>query len=124
MTTRGDKRGEAIAYARRTTGTILWCGVGVFSGDGRKALDPRRAYDVPEETRRFLAQHCVRYTPAETAAAASRAHHQEARCQRLAKLAIDASKYASAIKLCSKAEALQDTVKEYAKGQRAMYRMK
>lgn len=118
-----NRRSEAIAYALRTTGTILWCGTGVYSGDGRKALDTLRLYTVPEETKRYLRLHCTRFTQQDQISACHRASYQMERCQRLAKLAIDCGKFESAIKLIHHAEFLQDAAKDYRKGERVIYRI-
>lgn len=123
MKVTGDSRQTAIAHAKRTTGTILLCDVGVFSGDGKRSLDPRRMYSVAEETKRFLHKHCVRFTGEEHRQAEKRSKHQEFRLARLAKLAIDAGKYDSARRLVDMAESAHDHWREFSAGKRVMYRI-
>lgn len=120
---RGGKRQSAIDHAIRTTGTLVWCGVGVFSGDGKRAFDPLRLHTVADETRKFIKDRCTRFTQEEIGTAVVRATRQESRLKRLAHLAIDAGKYESARKLCEMAEGLRAEVKEYEQGARVMFRI-
>lgn len=122
--TRGNNRNAAIAHAIRTTGTLVWCGTGVYSGDGKFAFDPWKLYEVAGETRRYIADKCTRFTNAEMSAAMVRKIRQESRLKRLAKLAIDAGKYESARKLCDMAHEAHEELKEYEQGERVMFRIK
>lgn len=123
ITPANGKRGAAIAHAIRTTGTLLWCGTGVYTGDGRMALDPWKLYKVADETRKFIEVRCTRFTKSEMSSAVTRKIRQESRLKRLAHLAIDAGKYESARKLCDMAHAARHEVKEYEQGERVMFRI-
>jgi hypothetical protein len=119
---RGTQRQAAVAHAIMTTGTILWSSGGVYSGDGRRGFDAGPG-QVTEETRDFIRRHCSRFSREQDARAQRLAAVQETRCRRLAKDAIDAGRYASAIRLLELAGYQRSKAAEYAAGKRAMYRI-
>jgi hypothetical protein len=110
---------EAIEYAKRTTGTLLWCSVGVFSGDGQRSLD--KTLTVSKATVKFLNEKCTPYTQAQNDVAMSRARFQENRCKRLAKQAIELGNYESAKRLVEIAASLHETVAEFISNNRIVY---
>lgn len=116
-----DKRLLAIEHARRTTGTLLCCGVGVFSGDGKKALDPMRLYTVAKQTERFLQTHCVPFDKKENSRKLAQFVRNRDRWVRIAKTALDQGKYASAEQCCQKAAHENDSLKEMTRGERKYF---
>lgn len=121
---RGSTRQVAIEHARRTTGTVLVSGIGVFSGDGMRAFDPIRLYNIAAETSRFLERECCRFSVAENMQAINRRRDHEYRLRRLAKRAIDQGKYESARRLCQLAKDANEDWTELQAGERVMYRLR
>lgn len=122
---KSERRETAIAHAIKTTGTIQVSCYGVYSGDGKRSLDPLKHYNtVAEETKKFLQQRCDRYTLDDKHNYIKRLRHQEYRLRRLAKLAIDAGKYEIAGKLVDKAKHVHGSWMEVNLGNKTIYRIR
>lgn len=112
---------NAADYAKRTTGKVQWCRVGVFSSDGRRGF--HRTGSVSAQTKEFLTSSCVRFSTDEMLGAVRLYRWQEFRCSQLAKRAIEQQKYKTAAKLCELAEQCADTAHALETHQTVLYRI-
>lgn len=114
----------AIRHAQRTTGTIQWCGVGVYSGDGRYGLESNSCrYNTPDSVRDYLKAYCVPFTSDEVVRANVNYLRRVERYKRLAIQAIHANKFTSACNLADSAEHVLNKSREIVAGECRFYRI-